>query len=121
MANEFYEVKLRNEITGEYIALLGKVTITPVTFGHVKVRNIYGRLTQRTVSEYNKTSITIDLITNDEYLILRQWFKKKSSLWIESNKDLVYGAIVDTELGLTDEFDNELGIIVWKGNINLEG
>lgn len=118
MVNDFYEIKIRNENTGEYISLYGKIKNKPTTFGHNIKDNIYGDTVQTWVKIRNEIELTIDRIEEDSYNILSKWWESKSKVRIESNKRVPYLCnFIDTDLDLNDEYDDENNITVYNGNV----
>ena len=108
MVNDFYEIKIRNENTGEYISLYGKIKNKPTTFGHNIKDNIYGDTVQTWVKIRNEIELTIDRIEEDFYDILLKWWEVKAKVRIESNNKIPYLCnFIDTDLDLNDDYDEE--------------
>lgn len=117
----FYQTKLRNEITGEYVFILGKSEDIATAFGRMKKYNIYGQLKQSQVAVNKKTTLDIGYITEEDKLIVEKWWETKSTIWIEQeNKIPILCTFVDTDFALKEEYDSESDNIYYTGTLNFE-
>lgn len=117
----FYQTKLRNEVTGEYIFILGKIDTTPTTFAHVKKYNMYGQLKQSQVTINKKVSLEIGYITEDDKITLEKWWQVCFTIWIErDNHTPILCTFIDVDFNLKEEYDSENDNIYYTGVLNFE-
>ena len=121
MVNDFPQIKLRNDSTGEYVYIYGKVDRTPTTFGHVKKYNIYGQLKQSQAAINKKVSLNIEYCLKDDEILIEKWWETKSSIWIEEDSKIpLFATFVDTDFPLKDDINTEHNEIYYTGVLNFE-
>ena len=121
MINDFQQIKLRNETTGEYVLVYGKVDRVPKTFAYVKKYNIYGQLKQSQVGILKEIALNIEYCYLDDKMKIEKWWETKSTIWIEEdNKIPLLATFVDEKLSLKEEINTEDDELYYTGTINFE-